>query len=249
MDQVTTPPALLWFRRQLRLHDQPLFEVFDPDQPVCGVFILDPREHLAEIDGSPRTGSNRMRFLLESVAEFRTALASLGVELLIRVGHPESVLPELVDRLIRSRAESVDRLGVQSDDLLPARGPRADRSGHLHHSTTREAAERREQSAIFLQPEAGRSKAFSARTGKPNAGMQVSTEGGVLLTFSGGMADARPVGEWGLQFQISSGGSSGIPGRSDGVAPSIWANGVNSPWNLRSHRGMMSLRAKGSEKG
>ena len=113
MEQVTTPSALLWFRRQLRLHDQPLFEVIDPDQSVCGIFILDPREHLAEVDGTSRTGSNRMRFLLESVAELRTALAALGVELLIRVGHPESVLPELVDRLEVQRVHYVEEPGTE----------------------------------------------------------------------------------------------------------------------------------------
>ena len=63
------------------------------------------------------------------------------------------------------------------------------------------------------------------------------------------MTDARPVGRGGLRFQISSGGSSCISGRSEGFAGGIRANGENSPWNLRSRRGMMSFRAKGSEKG
>ena len=113
MQQSNRPPALLWFRRQLRLHDQPLFEVVGTDQPVCGVFIIDPREHLAEVDGRTRTGSNRMRFLLESIDALRSALDAIGVDLLVRVGHPESVLREIVDRLDIDRVHYVEEPGSE----------------------------------------------------------------------------------------------------------------------------------------
>ena len=105
MNQRSPRRTLLWFRRQLRLHDQPLFDAIDPatDQ-VAGVFILDPRDHLVEVDGRPRTGPHRMRFLLESVADLRASLARRGVDLLVRVGEPESILPGLATEL------SIDRL-------------------------------------------------------------------------------------------------------------------------------------------
>ena len=113
MDHSSSPPTLLWFRRQLRVHDQPLLEVLNPDQPACGVYVLDPREHLAEFDGQTRSGSNRMQFLLDSVEALRTGLAELGVALLVRVGEPESVLPELVEQLGANRLHFVEEPGPE----------------------------------------------------------------------------------------------------------------------------------------
>tara|TARA_Y100000589_G_scaffold199114_1_gene187945 strand:- start:1146 stop:2402 length:1257 start_codon:yes stop_codon:yes gene_type:complete len=40
-----------------------------------------------------------MRFLLESVASLRTSLRQLGSELIVRIGKPETILPELADQL------------------------------------------------------------------------------------------------------------------------------------------------------
>lgn len=40
-----------------------------------------------------------MRFLLESVASLRTSLRQLGSELIVRIGKPENILPELADQL------------------------------------------------------------------------------------------------------------------------------------------------------
>ncbi|MEM9881629.1 MAG: DASH family cryptochrome [Planctomycetota bacterium] len=89
------PPTLLWFRRQLRLDDQPLFA--SPDEPIAGVWVLDPRELLTTDPlGFPRCGDRRLRFILESVADLRRSLAERGVDLVVRTGEPETVLPKLV---------------------------------------------------------------------------------------------------------------------------------------------------------
>ena len=110
----TNSRTLLWFRRQLRTHDQPLFEGIDSDHElVTGVWILDPREHFADIDGVARTGAHRMRFLLESVAGLRASLQSLGSELIIRVGEPETVLPELMTSLEADRLCFVQEPGSE----------------------------------------------------------------------------------------------------------------------------------------
>ncbi len=111
---ITTSRTLLWFRRQLRTHDQPLFECIDPGHElVTAVWILDPREHFAEIDGVARTGAHRMRFLLESVAELRASLQRLGTDLLIRIGEPEDVLPELMTSLEADRLCFVQEPGSE----------------------------------------------------------------------------------------------------------------------------------------
>ena len=92
--------TLLWFRRQLRTDDQPLFERLDTAQDqVVGVWILDPTEHLTVIDGERRSGSNRMQFLLETVDDLRSSLRAMGTELIIRVGNPAEILPDLIESL------------------------------------------------------------------------------------------------------------------------------------------------------
>ena len=114
----TQPRTLLWFRRQLRTHDQPLFECIETlDELATGVWILDPREHFSEIHGISRTGTHRLRFLLESVQELRAALKTLGSELLIRVGEPEEVLPELMAALEADRLCFVQEPGSEERRL------------------------------------------------------------------------------------------------------------------------------------
>ena len=46
--------------------------------------------------GSPKTGSFRAKFLLESVADLRSRLRAVGSDLLVGVGKPEELLPSLI---------------------------------------------------------------------------------------------------------------------------------------------------------
>ena len=118
MTQDTAPRTLLWFRRQLRTDDQPLFDgLTASDDPVVGVWILDPAEHLAQVDGRPRSGAHRMRFLLESVADLRASLRSMGTDLLIRIGEPASVLRTLVRELNVDRLCFVEEPGTEERRL------------------------------------------------------------------------------------------------------------------------------------
>ena len=113
--------TLLWFRRQLRTHDQPLFECIDPhDELATGVWILDPREHHSVFDGVPRAGTHRLRFLIESVKEVRESLQRLGSDLLIRVGEPEQVLPELMAALEADRLCFVQEPGSEERTIEDA---------------------------------------------------------------------------------------------------------------------------------
>jgi len=98
MAEKATTRTLLWFRRGLRVDDQPLFHGLDG--PALGVWILDPRELLSEDPlGFPRCGSQRLRFLVESVADLRASLQALGTDLVVRMGEPEAILPELAQTL------------------------------------------------------------------------------------------------------------------------------------------------------
>ncbi len=94
-DEANCTQTLLWFRRGLRVHDQPLFEA--SAGPVLGVWVLDPRELMSEDDlGFARCGDRRLAFLLEGVGALRQRMRGLGSDLLVRVGEPETVLPALM---------------------------------------------------------------------------------------------------------------------------------------------------------
>src|SRR5918995_6335812 len=84
--------ALVWFRRDLRVHDHPaLIAAHRTADRVVPVFVLDPRL----LDAGRFPSVNRAWFLLESLRELRTALRDRGGELHVRAGRPEHVLPRL----------------------------------------------------------------------------------------------------------------------------------------------------------
>src|ERR671917_2605276 len=84
---------LVWFRRDLRLHDHPALVAAHRDADrIVPVFVLDPRL----LDAGRFPSANRAWFLLESLRELRSALRDRGGELYVRTGRPEDVLPRLV---------------------------------------------------------------------------------------------------------------------------------------------------------
>ncbi|MFD0749723.1 DASH family cryptochrome [Mucilaginibacter calamicampi] len=87
---------LVWFRNDLRIHDNEiLLEAVRKADKVLPVYCFDPYYFQKNASGSPKTGSIRARFLLESVADLRKNLRSLQSDLIIRIGNPAEVLPQL----------------------------------------------------------------------------------------------------------------------------------------------------------
>lgn len=100
--------ALLWFRRDLRLHDHPaLHAALAGDEHVQPVFCFDDR-----LLGGRHASAARTQFLLESLADLERGLRAAGSRLLVLRGRPEEVLPELV------RATGADRIHF-TRDLTP----------------------------------------------------------------------------------------------------------------------------------
>ncbi|WOD38363.1 DASH family cryptochrome [Nodosilinea sp. E11] len=90
-------PTLVWFRNDLRLHDhQPLDEALRVGQPILPLYCFDPRQFGQTNFGFPKTGAYRAQFLLESVADLRRSLRARGSDLVVRVGQPEAIIPDLV---------------------------------------------------------------------------------------------------------------------------------------------------------
>jgi deoxyribodipyrimidine photo-lyase len=84
--------ALVWFRRDLRVHDHPALTAAHREADrIVPVFVLDPRL----LDGGRFPSRNRAWFLLESLRELREALQARGADLVVRRGRPEEVLPRL----------------------------------------------------------------------------------------------------------------------------------------------------------
>jgi deoxyribodipyrimidine photo-lyase len=90
---------LVWFRNDLRIHDNEiLLEAARKADKILPVYCFDPYYFNTAADGTPKTGALRARFLLESVADLRKNLQALGGELIIRVGNPAEILPQLAEQ-------------------------------------------------------------------------------------------------------------------------------------------------------
>ena len=90
--------ALVWFRNDLRLHDNEAIRKAAEFEQVIPVYIFDSH-HFSETDfGFPKTGPHRTRFLLETIKNLRDNLQVIGSDLIVRRGKPEQELQELVSR-------------------------------------------------------------------------------------------------------------------------------------------------------
>jgi deoxyribodipyrimidine photo-lyase len=76
--------AIVWFTRDLRVHDQPaLTAAVAEGGPVLALFVLDER-----ILGSRYAAANRLSNLLDALHDLRAALRERGGELVVRRGDP-----------------------------------------------------------------------------------------------------------------------------------------------------------------
>jgi len=106
-----TARSIHWFRKGLRLHDNPalLAAIKDADH-FWPVFILDPW-----FSKHGRVGVNRWRFLMESLIDLDASLSKLGSRLFVVRGSPETVIPDLVKKW------KVDRITYEYDSEPYAR--------------------------------------------------------------------------------------------------------------------------------
>ncbi len=95
--------TLLWFRRDLRLHDlPPLLDAVAETDEVLACFVLDPR-----LEAS--SGKRRMQYLCDSLRRLRD---DLDGRLLVTRGRPEERIPAI--------AKEIDAQSVHvSEDFAP----------------------------------------------------------------------------------------------------------------------------------
>jgi cryptochrome len=85
--------AIHWFRKGLRLHDNPaLLEACKSSSVVYPLFVLDPKFCQGQMN------VNRHSFLLECLSDLDSSLRSVGSRLFVVHGKPEEQLPLLVKK-------------------------------------------------------------------------------------------------------------------------------------------------------
>ncbi len=91
---------LIWHRNDLRLHDHtPLDAALRKNAVTIPVYCFDPRQFNTTSFGFPKTGAIRAQFLVECVSNLQHSFQALDSNLIIRLGKPEQVIPQLVEQL------------------------------------------------------------------------------------------------------------------------------------------------------
>ncbi|XP_078176398.1 cryptochrome 3 isoform X2 [Carex rostrata] len=89
--------VIVWFRNDLRLLDnEALIRGWAASEFVLPVYCVDPRLFgLTHYFGFPKTGALRAKFLIECLSDLKKNLLSKGLDLLVRHGNPEDIIPSL----------------------------------------------------------------------------------------------------------------------------------------------------------
>ncbi|GAB5409971.1 MAG: hypothetical protein BalsKO_23360 [Balneolaceae bacterium] len=101
--------TLVWFRNDLRIHDNKLLYEACKQGKVLPVYCFDPYHFKHTHFGFKKTGLYRTEFLRESVKDLRVNLRTLGADLIIRFGKPEEELSSLVQE------QAIDQVFVQKE--------------------------------------------------------------------------------------------------------------------------------------
>src|SRR5579859_7278346 len=89
---MTRSPSIVWFRKDLRLSDNPALEAAGRrGGPVIPVFIWAPEE-----EGEWPPGAASQWWLHHSLARLESSFRELGVQLVVRRGKSSAALAELV---------------------------------------------------------------------------------------------------------------------------------------------------------
>ncbi|KAJ3679246.1 hypothetical protein LUZ60_017257 [Juncus effusus] len=131
--------AIVWFRNDLRLLDnEALIKAWSASEFLLPVYCVDPRLFgTTHYFGFPKTGAIRAQFLIECLEDLKRNLISKGLDLLVRHGKPEEILPSLaksfnahtvyahketcreetsVEKLVRERLKQVQLVPVQNQN-------------------------------------------------------------------------------------------------------------------------------------
>ncbi|KAG8573281.1 hypothetical protein GDO81_012343 [Engystomops pustulosus] len=88
-------------RNDLRYHDnEVLLWAHRNADYIVPLYCFDPRHYVGtHYYNFPKTGPHRLKFLLESIKDLRNTLKKIGSNLLLRRGHPENVIEDLIKQI------------------------------------------------------------------------------------------------------------------------------------------------------
>jgi len=92
--------AIVWLRNDLRLHDNEVLQsAIQKSEFQIPLYIIDPRWFTQNHLGFTKTGAHRLKFILEALVDLRKSFGEIGADLLVKIGKPEQIIPELVKNL------------------------------------------------------------------------------------------------------------------------------------------------------
>lgn len=83
-------PVLVWFKRDLRVHDHPALVRAVETAPVLPLYVIEP-----ELWAQPDASARQWAFVAESLQSLQAALGALGQPLILRTGDAVDVLRKL----------------------------------------------------------------------------------------------------------------------------------------------------------
>jgi deoxyribodipyrimidine photo-lyase len=93
-------PILVWFKNDLRFADhEPWWRACQTGLPIVALVVVDSRQFTSTSWGFPRVGHFRARYWLQSIEKLAARIESKGGQLIIRLGLPELLIPELASQL------------------------------------------------------------------------------------------------------------------------------------------------------
>ena len=112
--------SIVWFRNDLRLHDnEALIDALKHNDQIIPVYIFDERIFLGHSKfGSRKTGVHRVQLIIEAIKDLKNSFQALSSDLLVRIGKPEEIIPEIASKLKTSyvycnRERTQEELDVQ----------------------------------------------------------------------------------------------------------------------------------------
>ncbi|MEO1091610.1 MAG: FAD-binding domain-containing protein [Pseudomonadota bacterium] len=93
MRQASTPLQIVWFKRDLRVHDHAPLAEAAVHGPVLPLYVVEPKFWWL-----PDSSGRQWRFVTESLVELDAALRERGSRLVVRRGDAVTVLRSLLDR-------------------------------------------------------------------------------------------------------------------------------------------------------
>jgi len=96
MQQEQKKTSLVWFRNDLRIHDNSsLLNAVNTSETVIAIYCFDPRQYKLDSYGFKKTEKFRAKFLIETITDLKTQLSKLGIPLFVYNDFPETSIAEL----------------------------------------------------------------------------------------------------------------------------------------------------------